>query len=107
VLRKVTVALLLLGTVRPRGRPRRQRDAFIPLGYAYWWTLGLTLTGWLLAVVVAAGLTGIFNGTEPARHRLSHEQTPTEGGSISGICVKTVSSASEGLLKRALQKRRR
>ena len=38
----------------------KQRDAFIPDGYAYWWTLGLTLTGWLLAAVVVAGLSGIF-----------------------------------------------
>jgi hypothetical protein len=38
----------------------KQRDVFTPDGYATWWVLGLTLTGWLLAVVVVAGLTGIF-----------------------------------------------
>jgi hypothetical protein len=38
----------------------KQRDAFIPDGYAFWWVLGLTLTGWLLAAVVLAGLSGVF-----------------------------------------------
>ena len=38
----------------------RQRDAFTPLGYATWWVFGLTLGGWLLALVLVAGLTGVF-----------------------------------------------
>jgi hypothetical protein len=38
----------------------KQRDAFIPHGYAFWRVLGLTLTGWLLAIVVLAGLGGVF-----------------------------------------------
>jgi len=38
----------------------RQRDAFIPHGYATWWVFGLTLGGWLLALVLVAGLTGVF-----------------------------------------------
>jgi hypothetical protein len=37
-----------------------QREAFVPHGYAAWWAFGLTLTGWLLAAVVVAGLTGVF-----------------------------------------------
>jgi hypothetical protein len=38
----------------------KQRGAFIPHGYASWWVLGLTLTGWLLAIVLLAGLGGVF-----------------------------------------------
>src|SRR5664280_1720459 len=38
----------------------RQRDAFILHGYATWWVFGLTLGGWLLALVLVAGLTGVF-----------------------------------------------
>jgi hypothetical protein len=38
----------------------KQRDAFIPHGYATWWVFGLTLGGWLLALVLVAGLTGVF-----------------------------------------------
>ena len=38
----------------------RQREAFVPHGYAAWWAFGLTLAGWLLAAVVVAGLTGVF-----------------------------------------------
>jgi hypothetical protein len=38
----------------------KQRDTFIPLGYATWWVFGLTLGGWLLALVLVAGLTGVF-----------------------------------------------
>jgi hypothetical protein len=41
----------------------KQRDAFMPHGYAFWWVLGLSLTGWLLAIVVLvvlAGLGGVF-----------------------------------------------
>jgi uncharacterized protein YjbI with pentapeptide repeats len=38
----------------------KQRDAFVPHGYAYWWVLGLTLSGWLLAAVLVAGLSGVF-----------------------------------------------
>jgi hypothetical protein len=38
----------------------KQRDAFVPHGYAAWWAFGLSFAGWLLAVVVVAGLTGVF-----------------------------------------------
>ena len=38
----------------------KQRDTFIPHGYATWWVFGLTLGGWLLALVLVAGLTGVF-----------------------------------------------
>jgi hypothetical protein len=38
----------------------KQRDAFVPHGYAAWWAFGLSLAGWLLAAVVVAGFTGIF-----------------------------------------------
>jgi hypothetical protein len=38
----------------------KQRDAFIPHGYAAWWVFGLTFAGWLLAAVLVAGLTGVF-----------------------------------------------
>ena len=38
----------------------KQRDAFVPHGYAAWWAFGLSLAGWLLAAVVVAGLTGVF-----------------------------------------------
>jgi hypothetical protein len=38
----------------------KQRDAFVPHGYAAWWVFGLSLAGWLLAAVVVAGLTGVF-----------------------------------------------
>jgi hypothetical protein len=38
----------------------KQRDAFVPHGYAAWWAFGLSLAGWLLAAIVVAGLTGIF-----------------------------------------------
>lgn len=37
-----------------------ERDAFVPCGYAAWWAFGLSLSGWLLAAVVVAGLTGVF-----------------------------------------------
>jgi hypothetical protein len=38
----------------------KQRDAFVPHGYAAWWAFGLSLAGWLLAAVVVAGLSGVF-----------------------------------------------
>jgi hypothetical protein len=38
----------------------KQRDAFIPHGNATWWVFLLTLGGWLLALVLVAGLTGVF-----------------------------------------------
>ena len=38
----------------------RQREAFLPHGYAAWWAFGLMLAGWLLAAIVVAGLAGVF-----------------------------------------------
>jgi biotin operon repressor len=38
----------------------RQREAFLPHGYAAWWAFGLMIAGWLLAAIVVAGLAGVF-----------------------------------------------
>lgn len=31
-----------------------------PTGAAIWWAAGFTLTGWLLAAILVAGLSGLF-----------------------------------------------
>ena len=38
-----------------------QRTSFVAEGWAAWASFGFTFAGWLLAVVVIAGLTGVFN----------------------------------------------
>jgi hypothetical protein len=38
----------------------KQRDAYVPHGYATWWVFGLSLSGWLLALILVAGLSGVF-----------------------------------------------
>jgi hypothetical protein len=38
----------------------KQRDTFVAFGWAAWTSFGFTFAGWLLTVVVVAGLSGIF-----------------------------------------------
>jgi hypothetical protein len=38
----------------------KQRDSFVTDGWASWAAFGFTFTGWLLAAVVVAGLSGVF-----------------------------------------------
>jgi hypothetical protein len=38
----------------------KQRDAFVAHGWAAWASFGFIFAGWLLALVVVAGLTGVF-----------------------------------------------
>jgi hypothetical protein len=38
----------------------KQREAFVPHGHIAWWAFDLAFAGWLLAVVLVAGLTGVF-----------------------------------------------
>ena len=39
----------------------KQRDSFIADGWAAWASFGFTFSGWLLAAIFVAGLSGVFN----------------------------------------------
>jgi hypothetical protein len=38
----------------------KQRDVFVAHGWVAWASFGFVFAGWLLALVVVAGLTGVF-----------------------------------------------
>ncbi len=37
-----------------------ERDNFVPMGDIAWWSAGYTISGWALAALLIAGLTGVF-----------------------------------------------